>query len=184
MATNFSLPPPPPLEIHATIASEKWKWAQKGNENKIEPVLKRFGEYCEPRKTVPFERYRFNGRMQEPGETYEQYRTALRKIETGCNFDFITPDDFLRDRLVFGIRDNKVREWLLREANLSLAKTDEICPAAEGTRAQMKIVGGEVEPEANKVEQERGPQKFRKNSRRRQQLGEVKSDRQVAVTTL
>ena len=53
-------------------------WAEEGDEAKITPVLLKFSEYCQPRKNVPFERYRFNRRLQEPGETYDQYRTALR----------------------------------------------------------------------------------------------------------
>jgi hypothetical protein len=65
--------------------------------------------------------------MQEAGETCDQYRTALRKLTEGCEFQTITPEEILRDRLVFGIRDNKIRERLLRESSLTLKKTDEIC---------------------------------------------------------
>ena len=46
----------------------------------------------------------------------------------------------MRDRLVFGIRDNKARERLLRKSKLTLADTDEICHTAESTPAQMKVV--------------------------------------------
>ena len=42
---------------------------------------------------------------------------------------------------MFGIKDDKVREQLLRESNLTLSKTDEICRAAESMVAQMKVVG-------------------------------------------
>ena len=45
--------------------------------------------------------------MQEPGESYDQYRTALLKIAEGCNFQSVTPDEILRDRLVFGIKDQQ-----------------------------------------------------------------------------
>ena len=116
-------------------------WSSEGDDAKIEPVLEKFAQYCQPRKNVPFERYRFNRRIQEPGETYDQYRTALRKLAEGCEFQTISPDEILRDRLVFGIQDNKVRERLLREASLTLLKTDEICHAAESMLAQMKVVG-------------------------------------------
>ena len=54
--------------------------------------------------------------MQEPGESYDQYRTALRMVADGCDFHTITPDEILRDCLVFGIKDDKVRERLLRES--------------------------------------------------------------------
>ena len=124
-------------EVYATFND----WENDGDEKKIKPVLKKFGEYCEPCKNVPFERFKFNRRVQEPGETYDQYRTALRKLADSCNFEEITPEEILRDRLIFGIRDNKVRERLLRETKLSLDKTDEICRASESMLAQMKIVG-------------------------------------------
>ncbi|PFX11501.1 Retrovirus-related Pol polyprotein [Stylophora pistillata] len=184
MASGFSLPPPPPLDIHDHSASEKWKkfelawrnyalvtelnkraepvqvttlltviggeardvystftgWGE-GENQKIEPVLRKFAEYCEPRRNVPFERYRFNQRMQEAGESYDHYKTSLRKLPEGCDFNTITLEEILRDRLIFGINDGKVRERLLREAGLTLAKTDEICRAAESMRAQMKMVG-------------------------------------------
>ena len=115
-------------------------WAAVGDAAKIKPVLAKFDSYCEPRKNVPFERYRFIRRVQEPGKTYDQYRTSLRKLADGCEFATITPDEILRDRLVFGIRDAKVRERLLWETKLTLTKTDEICHAAESMMVQMKVV--------------------------------------------
>lgn len=128
------------------VCSTFTAWAEEGDDQKIAPVLKKLGEYCEPRKNIPFERYRFNRRVQDPGETYHQYRTALRKLAEGCNFEVINPEEILRDRLLFGIRDNKVRERLLRETSLTLAKTDEICRASESTTAQMKLVEKQTDP--------------------------------------
>ena len=132
-------------------------WAAEGDQDKIAPVLQKFAEYCQPRKNVPFERYRFNRRTQEVGESYDQYKTALRKLAEGCDFDTISPDELLRDHLIFGIRDSKVRERLLRESKLDLARTDEICRSAESMHAQMKIVGDVAEAEANKVDQDQKP---------------------------
>ena len=89
--------------------------------------------------------------MQEPGESYDQYRTALRMLAEGCTFQAITPDEILRDRLVFGIKDDKVRDRLLRESALTLSKTDEICRAAESMVAQMKVVSDTSETTINAV---------------------------------
>ena len=116
-------------------------WASDADKTKLDPVLTKFAEYCEPWKNVPFERYWFNRRAQDHGETYDQYKTALRKLAEGCEFGTITEEEILRDRLVFGIQDNKVRERLLRGSKLTLEKTDEICRASESTAAQMKEVG-------------------------------------------
>ena len=89
---------------------------------------------------MPFERFRFNKRSQQAGETYDQYKTALRKLAEGCEFHTITPETILRGRLVFGICDVKVREQLLRESQPTLKKTDEICLASESTATQLKEV--------------------------------------------
>ena len=124
-------------EVYSTFRD----WAQDGDDRRILPVLRKFAEYCQPRKNVPFERYKFNKRTQESGESYEQYKTTLRKLSEACEFDTITPNEILRDRLIFGIHDTKVRERLLRENNQTLIKTDEICRAAESMTEQMRIVG-------------------------------------------
>ena len=116
-------------------------WNLTATEKKnIDAVIERYDNYCNPRKNVPFEHYRFNLR-QEPGQSFDRYVTALRHIADKCAFDAITPDDILRDRIVFGIADNKVRERLLREPELDLKKTLETCRAAEMSQAQIKAVG-------------------------------------------
>ena len=79
--------------------------------------------------------------MQESGESYDHYRTALRPLAKRWEFELITPNQILRDQLVFEIRDSKVRERLLRETNLSLEKTDEIYRSHETMVQQMKVVG-------------------------------------------
>ena len=114
----------------------------EGDPDRIQPVLESFAAYCQPLKNVPFERYRFYSRMQEAGESYDHYRTVLRQLADRCEFETITADQILRDKLVFGSQDSKVRERLLREKNLSLQKTDEICRAHETSIEQMKVVGG------------------------------------------
>ena len=102
--------------------------------------MQKFEQCCEPHRNVPFERYRFNRLVQDAGETYDQYHTALHKVAEGCDFQTISLNEILRDRLVFGVRDAKVRERLLRESKLTLAKTYEICHAAESMVSQLKAV--------------------------------------------
>ena len=145
LATELTKKPEPVqvatlLTIIGEDARDVFSTFDEANNDKIIPVLQKFEGYCQPRKNVPFERYRFNQRAQEAGETYDQYKTALRKLAEGCEFASITPEEILRDRLVFGIRDTKVQERLLRETALTLQKTDEICRASESTALQMKEV--------------------------------------------
>lgn len=64
--------------------------------------------------------------MQEEGASYNHYQRTLRQLADRCEFETITVDQILRDKIVFGIQDSKVRERLLRKKNLSLQKNDEI----------------------------------------------------------
>ena len=57
-------------EVYSTFNN----WAEDGDDKKIKPVLRKLGDYCALRKNIPFERYKFNCQVQEPGETYDQYR--------------------------------------------------------------------------------------------------------------
>ena len=75
----------------------------------IKGVIERFNNCCYPRKNIPFKCFLFNSRQQEPGKSFDRYVTALRLIADKCAFGAITPNDPLRDRIIFGIADNKVR---------------------------------------------------------------------------
>ena len=129
------------------------EWDHDGDDKKIGPVLDKLEAYCEPQKNIPFERYRFNRRCQESGESYDQYRTALRKLAESCDFTSITPDEILRDRLVFSIRDTKTRERLLREPALTFNRTDDICHAAESMTSQLKLVDDSLEKSVSAISQ-------------------------------
>ena len=64
--------------------------------------------------------------MQEVGASYNHYRRTLQQLADRCEFETITVDQILRNKIVFGIQDSKVRERLLRKKNLSQQKNDEI----------------------------------------------------------
>ena len=77
-------------------------------------------------------------------------------MAAGCDFEMTTTGEILRDRLVFGIRNGKVRKRLPKESNLTLQKTQEIYRAAESMLAQMRVVSDNAETtvSAVKVQQE------------------------------
>ena len=78
-------------------------WNLSATERKdIKGVIECFDNYCNPRKNIPFERYLFNSRQQEPGESFDPYVTALRQIAGKCAFNVITPDDLLRPTIKLG----------------------------------------------------------------------------------
>ena len=127
-------------EAHDVFSTFTWTEGVTEETATLSQVLEKFDMYCNPRTNITFERFKFNSRHQQNGETLDQYVTELRKLASQCNFDSVTPSEILHDRIVFGIADNKVRERLLRESTLTLDRTLEICRAAEVSVAQLKEV--------------------------------------------
>ena len=119
---------------------DTFTWLAGENEQCIDQVLSKFDSYCEPRTQIIYERFRFNNRVQEAGESISAYLTELRTIAKNCAHDGITPDEILRDRLVLGLRDDKMRERLLRINDLTLEKAIDICKASEQTSAQLQAM--------------------------------------------
>ena len=122
---------------------------------KIEPVLRKFEEYCIPRENTIYERFLFFTRDKRESETIDQYLTELRQIAANCDLESIRPDQLLRDRLVTGTRNAKVRENLLKEKKFILEKEVDVVRAAVSTAAQMKVMSSESGVFAVK-EQEKG----------------------------
>ena len=82
-------------------------------------MLRKFDANCLPRTNETYEAYKFFSRSKNAGETVEAYITALYKLSSTCNFGTMT-DRLIKDRLVIGIRDDKVREKLLAKEQLDL----------------------------------------------------------------
>ena len=61
----------------------------------------------------------------------------------------------LRDKLVFGVRDDRTKERMLRETDLKLSKDFDLCRAAESTKAQMREMS-QTHDEETKVHELKG----------------------------
>lgn len=115
-----------------------------GEQDKIEVLKEKFQDYCEPRKNLPYIRHRFFTRAQGPTETIDAYVTDLKNKAKNCEFEQLH-DSLIRDRIVCGIRDDRVRSRLLGEADLTLEKAIDVCRASEITSSQVKVLNEEIE---------------------------------------
>lgn len=116
----------------------------KTNKEKYTEVLKKFEEYCLPRQNVVYERYKFFSCVQQEGQSIESYVTQLKTLASTCEFAD-QEDGLIRDRIVLGIRDNRLKERLLRESSLEVGKVVEIVRAAESSREQIRSMNDEKE---------------------------------------
>ena len=111
---------------------------------KYKDVMEKFEAYCVPKTNVIMERFHFNKCTQNATETADQYITRLKALSQTCEFGDLR-ESLIRDRMVVGIRDDKARERLLREPDLTLKKATDIVRASEMAKLQMD----ELRPETS-----------------------------------
>ena len=68
-------------------------------------------------------RYIFRSRVQLENESIDQFITDVKVKAKSCNFSTLN-DGIIRDHILIGVSDNKLKERLLREADLDLVKTE------------------------------------------------------------
>lgn len=91
--------------------------------SKISELMER---HCIGQTNVIYERYCFNNRNQEDGESFDEYLTSLKVLAKTCNFGSLK-DKLIRDRMVCGICDMGTRKKLPQEAGLTLQKCVNTC---------------------------------------------------------
>lgn len=116
---------PQSIEVLNTLVFERAE-----DKGKYDVVIEKFDSHCSPKKNETFERYVFRTRLQQQGETFDSFLMDLKLKARTCNFGLLQ-DSMIRDQIVFGINDKKVRERLLRETELTLNDAVRICHASE-----------------------------------------------------
>ena len=114
------------LEIFNTF-----KLATGEDPNKISVLKKKFEDYANPRTNTVFERYRFWECKLLEGEAIDQFIAELKTRARSCKFGD-HHYSMIRDRIVFGVRDSRLKERLLRESSeFTLEKAASICRRAK-----------------------------------------------------
>ena len=108
-------------------------------DKKIDICLEALEKYFKPTRNVVYERYVFNTCSQTSEESVQTYVTRLRKLAASCEYGALT-DEFIRDRLVIGLKNQGDKVRLLREKSLTLQKAIEMCTSSETASHQMKTI--------------------------------------------
>ena len=95
--------------------------------------------YCESlyEYNETYERFVFQRRDQQEGESFEHFYAAIQELVLSCNYADHQSKQ-IRDRLVQGIKDKALQETLLRVKNLTEEKVVEHCRAAAASRKQVQ----------------------------------------------
>ena len=128
---------------------ETFTFADEEDKLKLEPVLQKFLEYCTPRKNVTMARYKFFTFRQLEGQTFSDFITELKRRSIDCEFGDLATT-LIRDLIVCGVRDNSLRERLLRDSELTLTKAISAGQAAEETKVHSKEITEGLEATSSK----------------------------------
>lgn len=136
------------------------KFGEGEDRNKMADVVKKFDHHFLGQTQEFFERFQFNRRNQETGESIDEYLSVLRNMAKTCGFCDCMRELLIMDRLLLGILDDKTREELLSTHDLTLMKAIEISRAREAATLHMKALKSE---EINKVKETSKHKKHKKH---------------------
>lgn len=132
VALLLTMAGPQAIEVYNTFIFDS-----QDDQDKLDIVLQKFDAHCSPKKNETYERYVFRSRMQQQGEPFDNFLTDLKLKAQTCNFETLR-DSMIRDQVVFGVEDKKLRERLLRETELTLDGAIKICHASELSQMHVK----------------------------------------------
>jgi len=116
----------------------------------LKTVTDKFTEYFSPKKNTIFERYKFNSRKQQLGESVDSFVTALYSLAETCEYGALK-EELIRDRIVIGVKDTRVSERLQLSADLTLEKALNKARQAETQAKEGKIIRKEAEVEKSEL---------------------------------
>ena len=95
-----------------------------------EDLAKLLQDHFMPKSSAIVQRFKFNTRSQQLGETIAMFLAELRHLSEHCE-DGITLDEMPRDRLGCGVRDIRIQRRLLAEPKLKLRRALDLSLAIE-----------------------------------------------------
>jgi hypothetical protein len=120
------------------------KFESGENAKKTSDIILKFDKHFLGESKEFFERFQFNRRCQESGESIEQYLSELRNKARTCGFCDCMRDKLIMDRFLLGISDDRIRERLISTNDLTLSKAVDISRAMEAASQQIKVMKPDV----------------------------------------
>ena len=111
-----------------------------GSKKKIADIIDQFETFAVGEQNVIYERFLFNRRAQEEGESFEHFLSDLRNMVLKCDYCSSCVDSLVRDRIVLGIRDRDTQTELLKCRALTLKDCIDRCKASESAAKQTHVI--------------------------------------------
>lgn len=102
----------------------------------LKMVMKKFEDYCLPRKNIVMETFKLNTIVQKDGQSFAEYITSLRSQLKFCGYmcakcDEPYADRILKERIILGLVDKKLQLKLLESPKDKLEDIINKCKIAE-----------------------------------------------------
>ena len=110
-------------------------------------VKDKFDSHFVKRRNVIFERVKFNRRVQQEGESVDDFIIGLYSLAEHCDYGQLH-DQMVRDRIVVGIRDSQLSEKLQMDSKLTLEKATAMARQSESVKLQQRTVRNDLLREA------------------------------------
>ena len=129
----------------------------KPTEKTFEQLVAVLTEHYSPLPPEAMQRYRFNSRSRQPGESVAAFVADLRRLAEHCEFGTAL-NKMLRDRLLHGINDERIRDKLLQEKNLTQDRAIAIAQGVESATKNLQEMKAPTKPDqVHKVFRRRHP---------------------------
>ena len=112
-------------------------------DGKIKDILDAMETYLRGQRSIVLDRREFYSRVQEPGESFDDFVCAIKEIAAYCDFCETCLDDQYRDRIVAGVHDEEAIKRMLQEKELTLQTAVDICRACESANVNSAALRGE-----------------------------------------
>ena len=106
-------------EVYSTFTFES-----EDDKLKIKKIIERFDAYCEPVKNITYIRHNVFTCKQTEGQRFDEYLTELKRRALDCEFGNLR-EDLIKDILICGIHEEKLRERLLQMPKVTLKEATE-----------------------------------------------------------
>ena len=137
------------LADDALAAYNGFHFDSEEDDRTVAEIVAKFDEYAIGEVNVTYERYTFNKRQQNDGETFDPYLAELRTLIKTCDYCENCRPSILRDKIVIGIRNSDTRTELLKTKNIPLNDCINLCRSHETANKQTQA----LQPEnVNKVQ--------------------------------
>ncbi|XP_013196514.1 uncharacterized protein K02A2.6-like [Amyelois transitella] len=118
-----------------------FKFEKETDRENFDKLVSKFNEHFGTKQNTTMARFKFFTRNQENGESVDEYVTALKILSQHCEFEHLE-EGLIRDRVVCGVTDGKIRDRLLRAEDLTLARAVKICQASEMSTEEKRQIEG------------------------------------------